>query len=87
MSSESWKIREEVEEARPEKLLKKIKAKYFPNVAKDINLQIQAAEGALPKDKPKEIHTKTQSNLLQSNFWKPMTMKKSQKQLLRAKRT
>lgn len=74
MSSESWKIQEEVEEAGPEKVLKEIKAKYFPNVAKDINLQIPAAEYALQKINPKKSIPKHITN-----FWKQITMKKISK--------
>ena len=43
-------------------LYEKIMAENFPNLVKEIDMQVQKAHRVPKQDEPKEAHTKTQHN-------------------------
>ena len=50
----------------PEKIFEEIIAENFPNMGKQINSKVQAAQSP-SQDKPKEEHTQTHSNQTDKN--------------------
>ena len=59
-------ITEEEREKGPEKIFEEIIAENFPNMGKQINSKVQAAQSP-SQDKPKEEHTQTHSNQTDKN--------------------
>ena len=57
---------EEEREKRPKKIVKEIIAEYFPNIEKEIFVQVQEAQSPT-QDKPKEENTETHSNQMDKN--------------------
>ena len=67
MPLESWKKqRKKAEVKKKKKGFKEMVPENFPNLAKDINLQIQDSEETA-KSKNIEIHTKTNNSHLSKN--------------------
>ena len=56
----------EEREKGPEKIFEEIIAENFPNMGKEIAIQVQEVQSPI-QDKPKEKHAKTQSNQIDKN--------------------
>lgn len=58
-------------ERKGKKSFKRILAENFPNLGKEIDIQIQESQKIQKKDEPPQIHTKTQYNqIVKSQKWR-----------------